>query len=444
MKFIQTFYSGSNPNIDSNFGWLSAKYNLLSWTLSANQLLKFYDDVELYTDDFGYDLLINKAGLNYKKVHTISDNRVYRDDLWATAKIKTYLEQQEPFIHVDGDFYLWKSFPDEVLKQNILVQNIEEATNEYYSNNWNLYEPKLNFLGDKMCHFGKRSNRYAYNMGVFGVCDIDFIKRYSVASLDFVDNNIDSLRDFSLNNFNVFFEQVLLYEMACEDKKIVSSLLTGEVEQCNYASLSNFNIVPKYSSYTHLMATAKKHLSFCFNVLNHVVRFYPLFFYRIQHIYKFEEYEFLQKITDFSTMSIDNLLSNWFYNTSKLSEGKEESIVLRDLYAVGCPSKLMNAIEHRNDFRIKLSSHLEFLDDSVIIPMINTESLTVKLDKLDKIILSEIKNCEQYSQLIKQIESKYLDSSLTKKNKDKMTDFINKKLFSLVSAKVILLYPEIY
>src|SRR5574344_2550421 len=109
---------------------------------------------------------------------------------------------------------------------------------------------------------------------------------------------------------------------------------------------------------------------------------------------------------------------------------KQRAIV--DLSAVGCPSKLMNAIEHRNDFRIKLSSHLEFLDDSVIIPMINTESLTVKLDKLDKIILSEIKNCEQYSQLIKQIESKYLDSSLTKKNKDKMTDFINKKLFSLV------------
>ena len=53
----------------------------------------------------------------------------------------------------------------------------------------------------------------AYNMGIFGGTDIDFIQRYTYKAFDFVDKNIKMVNKLQGTNFNIFFEQVLLYEM---------------------------------------------------------------------------------------------------------------------------------------------------------------------------------------------------------------------------------------
>ncbi|MCQ2337231.1 MAG: hypothetical protein MJ010_08665 [Paludibacteraceae bacterium] len=443
MRYIQTFYSGSNPDMNSNFGWLEPKYNALSWILSANQLIKYYDDVELYTDEFGRELLIGMLGIDYTKIHKINFDVIFRDDLWATAKIKTYAEQNEPFIHIDGDFYLWNPFPTYVNNANIIVQNKEDATNDYYTKNWSIYEPKLTFLGEAMCHFGMKTKRYAYNMGVFGGCNIDFIKRYSIAALDFVNKNMDSLMSYSLNNFNVFFEQVLLYEMVHKENEKVSVLLNGEVEKCNYAVLSNFNLVPKFSDYTHLMATAKKQTHFCFDVLNNVIRFYPSYFDKIQNFYQFDEHNFLKEIVNFNTESIEILLKHWFHNPSIISKHKMESLVLRDLYIIGGPSKFVNAIEQGTDFLIKLTPFLEFHRDYVTVPMINSEHISIKLDKTDTILLYELKKTTLYSQLIQRIKSNYFDLSLTNSNKKKLLNILNKKLYSFILSKIVMFQGEL-
>ena len=42
---------------------------MMSWVLSCLSLRNYYDDVELYTDKLGYELLIEKLRLPYTYVH---------------------------------------------------------------------------------------------------------------------------------------------------------------------------------------------------------------------------------------------------------------------------------------------------------------------------------------------------------------------------------------
>ena len=122
MKIVQSFWSGNNWSLDKNYGWYSSKYHWLGWVLSVNQLRKFYDEVELVTDRIGYEILINKLKLPYSKVHVILDDlNQYNENLWALAKIKSYSFMNEPFLHVDGDVFIWEKFDEELLKQDIIV-----------------------------------------------------------------------------------------------------------------------------------------------------------------------------------------------------------------------------------------------------------------------------------------------------------------------------------
>ena len=110
MKVIQSFWTGNQSKSDATYGWLSNKYHWLSWILSSNQLSKHHSNLELYTDAFGYEILIKKLKLPYSKVYVVLDElNCYHKDLWALAKIKTYELQNKPFLHVDGDVFTWNS-----------------------------------------------------------------------------------------------------------------------------------------------------------------------------------------------------------------------------------------------------------------------------------------------------------------------------------------------
>jgi len=110
MKIIQSFWSGNRTDFKNDFGWYSNKYHWISWILSSNQLSKHHSNLELYTDTFGYEILIKKLDLPYTKVYVVLDElNSYNPNLWAISKIKTYELQTEPFLHVDGDVFVWDS-----------------------------------------------------------------------------------------------------------------------------------------------------------------------------------------------------------------------------------------------------------------------------------------------------------------------------------------------
>ena len=56
------------------FGWKHPELHFMSWALSCLSLREHYDDVTLYTDSAGYDVLINKLRLPYTRVEVCFDN----------------------------------------------------------------------------------------------------------------------------------------------------------------------------------------------------------------------------------------------------------------------------------------------------------------------------------------------------------------------------------
>ncbi len=103
MRITQTFWSGTGNPLNKSYGWNHAEHNLMSWALSCCSLREHYDDVILYTDRQGYEVLIEKLRLPYTEVHVMYDDSLCLPQHWAYAKVKTYSLQTEPFLHVDGD-----------------------------------------------------------------------------------------------------------------------------------------------------------------------------------------------------------------------------------------------------------------------------------------------------------------------------------------------------
>nr|WP_278019719.1 DUF6734 family protein [Flavobacterium ginsengisoli] len=207
MKIIQSFWSQNLDNpLAESYGWLSEAHNWLSWILSANQLAKFYK-VELYTDQKGYEILINQLQLPYHKVHVVLDElNHYHKSLWAMPKIKTYSLQDEPFLHIDGDVFIWKEFSDELLNGEFIAQNLE-VTTEYYAEMWKDIYPHLVYVPEEMKDYINNHKNYAYNMGIIGGRNYEYFKKYATISSEFVDKNKlvwDSINGF---NFNIFLSK---------------------------------------------------------------------------------------------------------------------------------------------------------------------------------------------------------------------------------------------
>ena len=68
IRIIQTFWGGGHNPLECGYGWSHAEHNLMSWALSCHSLREHYSQVELYTDQRGYDVLIGKLAFAREKM----------------------------------------------------------------------------------------------------------------------------------------------------------------------------------------------------------------------------------------------------------------------------------------------------------------------------------------------------------------------------------------
>ena len=136
MKIVHSFWSkpctvkGHNQ---FDGGWLHKQYNYMSWALSCLQFRKYYDKVELVTDKKGKEIFIDQLKLPYTKVEVVLDDlNDYHPQLWALGKIYCYEMQNEPFIHADGDVFVWERFDKTFEEAPLVAQHLEVGFNYYY------------------------------------------------------------------------------------------------------------------------------------------------------------------------------------------------------------------------------------------------------------------------------------------------------------------------
>ena len=135
MNLIQTFYidNSKDPFRDA-FGWAAPEYHLMGWALSCLQLHTLYGKISLYANSQAAHLLIDMLQLPYAELNLAHDGlTLIHPDLWALPKVYTYSLQEQPFLHVDGDVFLFNLFNSDLFKGELIAQNVEVATENYYA-----------------------------------------------------------------------------------------------------------------------------------------------------------------------------------------------------------------------------------------------------------------------------------------------------------------------
>jgi hypothetical protein len=357
--------------------------------LSCHQLRKFYDQVELYTDEFGYDILINKLKLPYTKVHVVLDvlNEI-PNDLWAMAKIYTYSLQDEPFLHVDGDVFIFEPFPEALMKSGLITQNREITTN-YYREMWDKITPNLDYLPKEMEDFHNGTSNLAHNMGIFGGNDIQFLKEYTNKSLDFVYKNREIWEKINLFNFNVFFEQVLFYECTKIENKEVGILIHEDIGDNEYQGFANFDLVPHEKTYLHLLGIFKQNDWVGLKMEQFCLYHNPEFFKLLKNIVP-EKYENL----NYSFTQEENQeLIKWYEEHLLEEEITPKRLLARDLFT---QHQLLTYNEMEENSKLILLKEFEIIEEEenklLYLKTIKDNKFIKNLDTIDEIVLYELAN----------------------------------------------------
>jgi hypothetical protein len=445
MKIIQSFWSGNQKDINNNYGWYNARFNWISWILSCNQLLKFHKDVELFTDSFGYEILIEKLQLPYTKVHVVLDElNHYHKDLWAVAKIKTFQLQTEPFLHVDGDVFVWESLTDKFQKSELITQNLE-ITTDYYGSMWNEISPNLSFLPKEMNNYHNKKSNLACNMGIIGGNDINFFKEYTKKSFEFVDKNNSSWSNINSFNFNVFFEQVLFHEMANEKLKKIDFLFDEVSEDNAYVGFGDFHKVPNIK-YLHLLGVYKRNASMCKAMEVYTMKYYPESYTKFSKLFN-ETNNTNYEIEFLSNKRVLDLTNEFNFELRENKLIEENYLLKRDFFNEGLYPIISELIEKKLDFKIVKLAGFEIEEKIIndepfkllLVKEINSGFSPIELDSIDEIMLEELSKPISYFEFVKVMET-YLEEEDDENSKEEFLGLINNRLIDFVIKKVISIY----
>jgi len=290
MKIVQSFWSKpiqaalSRNNQKQFGGWRYKKYSFMSWALSCLTFKRFYNDVELVTDKFGKELLIDKLGLPFSNIKVELDRlNDYPEQLWAVGKLYSYGLQEEPFIHVDNDIFIWERFNKRIEEASLVAQNMDVIERDYEEALRHLksHEIKLPSLLKKDYELYNKFN--SSNVGIIGGNDFDFFKEYSKRSFEFIDANFSKVNENLLGSlFAIIYEQYLYCALAREKKVEISHLFSEE--EMGLISLPDF--INKYNSfkYTHCYSISKYSDETCRELEHQLLLEYPEYHERINRL----------------------------------------------------------------------------------------------------------------------------------------------------------------
>ncbi|WP_289058385.1 DUF6734 family protein [uncultured Flavobacterium sp.] len=444
MRIIQSFWSGRHKDIQNNYGWASYEYHWMSWMLSVHRLREYYNEVELYTDSFGRDILIEKLKLPYTKVHVVLDElNDLPDALWAMAKIKVYSLQTEPFLHVDGDVFIWEKFPENLLKSGLITQN-QEITTSYYREMWSKISPDLTFLPAEMIDFHKGRSNLAHNMGIFGGNDVDFIRSYSHKALTFVFNNKSSWEKINLFNFNIFFEQVLFCECSKIEDKKVGVLITEDIGDNSYEGFGDFDSVPDQKTYLHLLGVFKQSEFVCRKMEQYVFSFYPQFIRLLKTLasekYSNFNFGYTYALSENKTMKSEYKKRLFLQGKKNLSKEKS-NLFARDLYTQNQLRKLKMFEKHKVEYSYLLLPEHEIREESedklLYVNEINGCFFVKKLNAIDQIILDQLSKPITKESLFKSMMT-YLDEDFEAEDIVNLNNAVYQTILHFIQLKLVI------
>jgi hypothetical protein len=285
MRIIQTFWSQNENQINysNRGGWLENKAYLRCWSLSCLNAKQLYGNIELYTDQLGYDLLIRQLKLPYDKVYITFDEGVMKEipvKLWSLSKIYTYSLQTEPFVHIDGDFIFWEKI---IFNHDILFQNIEVGLPFYFEVYEKLKQNINNFKESIFLNCIKDDYiKKASNLGIIGGYNIDIFHEYAQNIFSFIIKNINSINNIfpDKKNLNCFIEQYYFMYLA-KKNGIVYGTIHPEIYENKNKDIF-YDRADSIYPFSHYLGFAKKNEIVNDFVARKLYILYPYYFHKIE------------------------------------------------------------------------------------------------------------------------------------------------------------------
>lgn len=104
---------------------------------------------------------------------------------WSLGKIKTMefaAQFNRPFVQIDYDVFLRRPLPEWLISADLFCQSPEPV--DIFPYNLDVFYKRFGYLG-----YSKSKSLNAYNCGIFGVSNLDFIKKFAKSAFEFVEHN---------------------------------------------------------------------------------------------------------------------------------------------------------------------------------------------------------------------------------------------------------------
>ena len=267
-------------------GWPHRSLNYYSWALSCLQLRKFYNDVELFTDSIGSEILIEKMKLPYTKVHIVLDESDEKSEkLWAIGKLHTYKIQSQPFLHVDSDVFIWKPFDENLMQSPLIAESRETSTT---TSGFQRMCQDFSYIPKVFASLDSKNEFTFSNLGIVGGSNLDFFKAYANLALNFLEQNkhdyenkVDLINRDGIN-FNVIYEQGLFYYLSKAWDVNVHYLFSDDPTVPDVLNL--FDCTETNKGFAHGFGSFKRSSFFCTQMEQTLKEIYPSHYHRINEL----------------------------------------------------------------------------------------------------------------------------------------------------------------
>lgn len=285
MNAVQTFWTPREvstrglPPDQIPGGWLDARFHFMGWALSASLLHQHFPTVVLHTDKTGRHILADLLELPYGEVHLTQEGLgdMYSKEWWVLRKISSYAHPDAPFLHVDGDAFLWNGLPDPLSEKPVIAQNDQSGFQCY-----EIAVKQFSEAGIPLPHFfNDLEGPYkAVNMGIAGGTNTAFFKTYveEVKSFfnQYLSNPIPGMAHYGY--LNTLIEESFFRHYAEHCRQPVTELIPVR-QDGGYGALAN--CMDESFGITHLIGTNKKDIYYCKQVEFQLKRRFPKTFQKV-------------------------------------------------------------------------------------------------------------------------------------------------------------------
>jgi hypothetical protein len=254
----------------TGWSWGSPFHHFLAWGLSLRLARAHYPETLLVTDTPGRALLADALGLPFGSVSTALDQLADADPaLWAVGKLVAYSLQDAPFVHIDGDVFLWQPLPAAVAGAPAFAQHPEEFPAGKHGGPRDVEEAfaraGLGLPAEWTWARSLSADRFREaNLGIFGGTDAAFARYYARLALGLALNPAHADAWASIPHrgaVNATIEQFLF--AACADFHRFAPASPHRGLRVRYlfpsAEQAYDPARARQQGYTHLLGDAKRH-----------------------------------------------------------------------------------------------------------------------------------------------------------------------------------------